>query len=212
MRNQNVLSRLLCASALAFLAAGAVGCGAAVEGAEEESVMSEESPLIATSGANYVGYSYYSTLCATGSSQCVYGPWMKCANNQVAVGLHKANQKLVCVTLPAGNVPGNATLQVPGASSQILGMQACPAGQYIQGIATSGNSSWLYCRQFSGIGWSSWNATSDSGTASTSQSGPVYSLYPNAHVCPATALGGGYYNAKAMVGVHLSNNVFACAL
>jgi hypothetical protein len=232
MKDLNACNRMAVWSALVLLVAGATGCsaaagtededgfttGAEVGSEDEDAVTTVESALTSVAGANYVSASWQ-TLCTAGTSNCVSGYWMKCGPNQIAVGLHKANQQVVCVDVPPGNAPRNdANLEVPGNSHQILGMQSCAAGKYVWAIANSGSSSWLLCRSYDGLGWSNQdasttnNAFADNGTnSSTSQSGPVYNLFPNAHVCKATPLVGGQYNASAMVGVHLSTNTFACA-
>lgn len=209
MKIVNKSLRSLSLSALALLLGTTmIGCGG-MEG--DEAIETQESALTTSTGPTLGNYFYGTVTDSAGRSNTYY--WMTCASNQVVVGWHRAQQKVLCVNLPANVRRVSTSLQLPGQSSQVNGMQACPSGQYIQGIANSGTTGYLLCAAF-------WNNTTNqpvlwSGgaptTDSSSQSVSVYGFSsPNMHVCPSTAIGGGAWDAKGMVGLHIKNEVLSC--
>lgn len=202
--------RSLTLAALALLTSTAmIGCGG-MEGEGEESIQIESSPLTTSSGPTLGSYFYGTMTDSVGKSTTYY--WMTCGANQVVVGWHRAQQKVLCVNLPPNISRVTTSLQLPGASAQVNGMQSCPGGQYIQGIANSGTTGYLFCAGFKNnttgqpVLWSG-----PVGTDSGSQSASVYGWSsPNMHVCPATSLGGGSWDSKGMVGLHIKNEYLAC--
>ena len=196
------------------LAAAAVvlaGCGAADGGSgSDEEVGAETAPLITSTGPTIGSYSYRTLYDSTGKQ--FTAAWMQCGTNQVVVGWHRMQQKVLCVNLPPNIVSTNTSLQLPGASAQINGMQGCPSGQYIQAIANSGSTGYLYCAGFRDTTTNTpvlWTGTPTTDTGS--QSNIVYGFSsPTMHVCPATSLGGGAWDSKVMVGLHIGHEYLAC--
>lgn len=202
--------RSLTLAALALLTSTAmIGCGG-MEGEGEESIEIADSPLVTSSGPTLGSYSYQTLYDSAGKSS--YRPWMTCGANQVVVGWHRAQQKVLCVNLPPNIQRVTTSLQLPYASAQVNGMQGCPGGQYIQGISNSSSTGYLYCAGFKNMTTGQpvlWTGVPQ--TDSGSQSNAVYGWSsPNMHVCPATSLGGGSWDSKAMVGLHIGNEYLAC--
>lgn len=223
MKDLKVGNRLLKRLALAMvMGIAAVGCGGtgADDGdfeTEDLGSVTEAVTLITTPA--YQPAQWQTLIDSAGNP--FTASWMKCPPGHVIVGFHGSQQKVLCGQLPGGTTVLSTRIDFPGSGSTQLhpggvAMHGCPAGSYMQAIATQyGNNGgeWLFCVTLQGVQWSS-NLRLDT----ASQSNAIYNVTnPQSHVCGGATkifdkngFWTGGWNAEAMVGIHRGKNFLGC--